>query len=58
MLKKRSGDHELTIREFQITNRGVQVGEPLRDFQGVLTGVPDYLGQQPLFPVRGSRGSG
>ena len=58
VLKKRSKDHELTIREFQITNREVQVGEPLRDFQGVLTGLPDYLGQQSLFPVKGSRESG
>ncbi len=60
VLKKRSGPHELTIREFQVTNSGVRVGEPLRDFQGVLTGVPDYLGQrQPLFaaegPVAGER---
>jgi circadian clock protein KaiC len=50
VLKKRSGPHELTIREFQVTNSGVRVGEPLRDFQGVLTGVPEYVGQrQPLF---------
>ncbi len=46
VLKKRSGDHERTIRELQITNHGVQVGEPLREFQGVLTGVPDYIGQR------------
>ncbi len=53
VLKKRSGPHELTIREFQVTNRGVRVGEPLREFQGVLTGVPDYVGQrQPLSPRR------
>ena len=50
VLKKRSGQHEHTIREFQITQRGVRVGEPLREFQGILTGVPAYLGQQhPLF---------
>jgi circadian clock protein KaiC len=54
VLKKRSGPHELTIREFQVTNNGVRVGEPLRDFQGVLTGVPDYIGQRhPLFAVEG-----
>jgi circadian clock protein KaiC len=50
VLKKRSGHHEHTIREFQITDRGVRVGEPLHDFQGVLTGVPDYRGEKkPLF---------
>jgi circadian clock protein KaiC len=59
VLKKRSGPHELTIREFQITNRGVRVGEPLREFQGVLTGLPDYMGQRPpLFAVEGSDASG
>jgi len=36
--------HEKTIRELRITKRGVEIGEPLRDFQGVLTGVPTYLG--------------
>jgi circadian clock protein KaiC len=50
VLKKRSGHHEHTIREFQITQTGVRVGDPLREFQGILTGVPAYLGQQqPLF---------
>ena len=50
VLKKRSGYHEHTIREFQITQEGVRVGEPLREFQGILTGVPAYMGpQQPLF---------
>lgn len=55
VLKKRSGHHEHTIREFEITDRGVRVGEPLHDFQGVLTGVPNYLGErQPLFTRGGS----
>jgi circadian clock protein KaiC len=59
VLKKRSGPHELTIREFQVTNRGVRVGEPLREFQGVLTGLPEYLGQrQPLFGAESSGASG
>jgi circadian clock protein KaiC len=51
VLKKRSGHHEQTIREFQITDQGVRVGQPLREFQGVLTGVPTYIGEpQPLLP--------
>jgi circadian clock protein KaiC len=54
VLKKRSGHHEHTIREFQITDHGVRVGEPLHAFQGVLTGVPDYVGErQPLFSQGG-----
>jgi len=45
MIKKRAGAHEDTIREFRISNRGIEVGEPLRSFQGVLRGVPDYAGE-------------
>jgi circadian clock protein KaiC len=54
VLKKRSGHHEHTIREFQVTDQGLRVGEPLHAFQGVLTGVPNYLGEkQPLFTQEG-----
>ena len=43
-IKKRTGAHEDTIREFQIGNRGVAIGPPLHEFQGVLRGVPTYVG--------------
>ena len=42
VIKKRSGGHEDTIREFRISARGVEVGEPLHGFQGVLRGTPEY----------------
>jgi circadian clock protein KaiC len=42
VVKKRSGAHERSIREFRITSEGLKVGQPLRDFDGVLTGVPRY----------------
>lgn len=45
VIKKRSGSHETTIREFTINNEGLRVGEPLSDFHGVLRGVPTYSGQ-------------
>jgi circadian clock protein KaiC len=45
VIKKRTGAHEDTIREFQISGRGFSVGEPLEEFQGVLRGVPVYVGQ-------------
>ena len=49
VMKKRTGAHENTIREFTITSDGLTVGEPLQQFQGVLRGVPTYVGQsQPL----------
>jgi circadian clock protein KaiC len=45
VIKKRTGAHEDTIREFRISERGVMVGKPLEEFQGVLRGVPTYVGQ-------------
>ncbi|MFC5576738.1 ATPase domain-containing protein [Lysobacter niabensis] len=39
-LKKRTGHHERTIRELRITGDGLKIGAPLKDFRGVLTGVP------------------
>lgn len=45
VVKKRSGSHERTIRELRLDHGGVQVGEPLKEFHGVLTGTPSYLGQ-------------
>jgi circadian clock protein KaiC len=48
-VKKRTGSHEDTIREFQINGHGFVIGPPLRDFQGVLRGVPKYVGKsEPL----------
>lgn len=44
VIKKRSGQHEKTIREFEITNAGLALGEPLSGFQGVLRGVPNFVG--------------
>jgi len=49
VMKKRAGSHEDTIREFRIDSSGITLGDPLREFQGVLRGVPTYVGQsQPL----------
>ena len=45
VIKKRTGSHENTIREFRIDSHGVRVGERLIEFRGVLTGVPTYEGQ-------------
>ncbi|HEU4324236.1 MAG TPA: ATPase domain-containing protein [Roseiflexaceae bacterium] len=45
VVKKRSGPHEHTIREFHIDGGGVRLGAPLTAFQGVLTGVPRYIGE-------------
>jgi len=44
VVKKRSGYHEDTIREMRMATTGVVVGEPLLNFQGVMTGVPEFIG--------------
>jgi circadian clock protein KaiC len=44
VIKKRSGLHEATIRELQLSAEGVRIGQPLDDFEGVLTGVPRFVG--------------
>jgi circadian clock protein KaiC len=50
VVKKRSGDHEHTIREFKLTSSGIRLGPPLTQFSGVLTGAPQYVGDAgPLF---------
>ena len=56
VLKKRVGAHEDTIREFKLSGRGLEVGEPLTDFQGVMSGVPSYAGDQPLLTHDGEAG--
>jgi len=44
VIKKRSGNHERSIREFRLDGQGIHVGPPLKEFHGVLTGVPKYEG--------------
>ena len=56
VMKKRTGAHEQTIREYRIGAGGYHVGQPLDAFQGVLTGVPTYIGrQEPLLGNEGGR---
>jgi circadian clock protein KaiC len=43
VLKKRSGAHESTIRELRFSSDGIQVGEPLAGFKGILSGLPDSV---------------
>jgi len=54
MLKKRTGSHESTIREFEITGNGLIVGPPLENFKGVLRGVPEYVGDSTSMKAEGS----
>jgi circadian clock protein KaiC len=55
VIKTRTAAHERTIREFQINESGLVIGNPLRHFQGVLTGVPTFRGDgAELIPLDGT----
>ena len=56
VIKNRGGAHEDTIREFTMGATGIKVGQPLVDFEGVLTGVPRYVGG--VGSLMGSREAG
>lgn len=47
-IKKRTGRHEPSIREFRIGDGGIEVGPRLEGFRGVLTGTPIYEGREEL----------
>ncbi len=45
LVKKRSGNHEKTIRELKLeSGKGIRIGPPLKEFQGILTGTPVFHG--------------
>lgn len=46
VIKNRMGKHEDTIRELTLDEGGLRVGEPLREFRGVLTAAPEYFGDE------------
>ena len=50
IIKKRTGWHEDTIREYLIGAKGLALGGPLDEFQGVLRGVPTYVGKAGIMP--------
>lgn len=46
VIKKRTGNHERSIRQFHLNSKGIEVGQHLTDFEGVLTGIPVYKGKR------------
>jgi circadian clock protein KaiC len=56
IVKKRSGAHEHTIREFGLSARGISVGPPLSDFHGIFSGTPQYTGES-MPPMGSEHGS-
>lgn len=58
VVKKRSGRHEHTIREFQLGHGGVRLGPPLKGFTGIFSGTPLYVGEAAtLLPSNGDQAS-
>ncbi|HTL61548.1 MAG TPA: ATPase domain-containing protein, partial [Nitrospira sp.] len=57
VIKKRSGHHEKTIREFRLeSGKGLRIGRPLKEFQGVLTGAPVFHGRMEQMMERPENG--
>jgi len=46
VVKKRSGNHENSIREFRLGSAGITVGPPLTGFSGIFSGNPRYSGTE------------
>ncbi|MGJ4891387.1 ATPase domain-containing protein [Bradyrhizobium sp. HKCCYLRH3099] len=44
VVKKRSGHHEHSIREFRMSSAGISLGPPLKAFSGIFAGSPQYTG--------------
>jgi len=57
IIKKRTGRHEDTIREFQIGTGGLRLGAPLAEFQGILRGIPSLVGDGDLLLRRTREGN-
>jgi circadian clock protein KaiC len=52
-VKKRSGGHEVSVRELRIDSTGILIGEPITNFQGVLSGRPSFTGDPDRLSPRG-----
>lgn len=52
VVKKRTGDHEKTIREYRLARGGIRLGPPLREFSGIFAGSPTFTGDEAaLMPI-------
>lgn len=46
VLKKRTSDFERTVREFQLDEYGIRIGEPMTELRGILNGTPEWIDEQ------------
>ncbi|MEH0196408.1 ATPase domain-containing protein [Caulobacter sp. CCNWLY153] len=54
-VKSRTAAHEKTIREIRLTEHGIEVGQALTDFQGVMSGLPSYQGKIDMLGEENNR---
>ena len=47
--------HQQSLRQLRISEQGIEVGEPLREFRGIMTGVLRYVGDESLMEPHGER---
>ena len=52
VIKSRTSDHAQTIHELRLGKGGVEIGEALVGFEGVLTGLPTYRGATPMLATQ------
>jgi circadian clock protein KaiC len=55
VVKSRTAAHEKTIREIRLTSDGIEVGQALTDFQGVMSGLPSYEGNLVMLGEDGAQ---
>lgn len=49
VIKSRTNHHARTIHEFRLSaGQGLQIGQPLQDFEGIMSGLPSYRGRTPM----------
>ncbi|KQR85444.1 circadian clock protein KaiC [Burkholderia sp. Leaf177] len=54
-VKSRGSAHERTIRQFRLAQGGIEISEALRDFDGVLAGLPTYRGDSAMLGASASK---
>jgi circadian clock protein KaiC len=47
VVKTRGRAHKRELRTYEITNRGIVVGKVIRGYEGIITAVPRFVGDQP-----------
>ena len=52
VFKNRTGPHERSVRQLKVDRAGVQVGDKLTDFTGIISGVAQYHGQAAMLTER------